>query len=315
MAHVILVHGIAHENDAAEIIEKDWGPALAGGVRLAGFPAVADRLWRNGPVAGGLDVRSAFYGHKFREAGAQGVGGAELSALEAAETEVVALECLRAGEHSADPEQRRLAREELAALGLVEAGQPQGVRSAGRSLVARLARLPWFARLGMVIAQRTVAKALSQVTRYFDDAAVRAAAQEAVLGLVGEETRAIVAHSLGTVVAYEACFHLEKKLPRGRHLPLLVTLGSPLGLANIVYHKLIPRPAVFPPQVRRWVNIADLNDVVAAEPDLRPYFGSVPEAALFESASRVHSGRDAHRAESYLTAALVGRPVSEALAD
>jgi hypothetical protein len=37
MADIVLVHGIAHELDSADTIEKEWVPALAGGVRTAGF--------------------------------------------------------------------------------------------------------------------------------------------------------------------------------------------------------------------------------------------------------------------------------------
>ena len=75
---VILVHGISQEQEAPDTIERDWAPALAGGVRLAGFAEVADRLWRQGPVAGGFYVRSAFYGHLFRPQGAQGAEAAPL---------------------------------------------------------------------------------------------------------------------------------------------------------------------------------------------------------------------------------------------
>jgi hypothetical protein len=128
-----------------------------------------------------------------------------------------------------------------------------------------------------------------------------------VLHLADDRTRVIVAHSLGSVVAYEACFRLRHSLP------LLVTIGSPLGLANVVYQRLRPQPPVFPPLVRRWVNIADRNDVVAAEPDLRRFFGAVPPEAVFEAVA-VTNGKDAHKAESYLTAVEVGRAIGEALA-
>src|SRR5262245_23975569 len=241
MAHVVFVHGIAHELDSADTIERDWGPALGGGGRTAGFPGGADRLGRNGPPAGGYEVRAACYGHLCREAGAQGGGPA---AALTPEEEALALECLRRAEGSESQDQQRVAREELAALGLREAGERQGVRSAARSLVARLARLPWFARLGMGVAERFVVKALRQVTGYLTNDGVRKTAQRAVLDLVDDRTVVIVAHSLGSVVAYEACFALK------RPLPLLVTVGSPLGLSNIVYQRLRPQPPVFPPLVR-----------------------------------------------------------------
>ena len=75
----------------------------------------------------------------------------------------------------------------------------------------------------------------------------------------------MIGHSLGSVVAYESAHRLT------RPLPLLVTLGSPLGLRTIVNDRLRPPPS-FPLQVARWLNVADREDVVAAEPDLRPLF-------------------------------------------
>jgi hypothetical protein len=257
-------------------------------------------------VSGGLDVRAAFYGHLFREAGAMGASARDLPADERVWAEALAEEWLRRAEGSDLEEQRRVAREELAGLGLVKAGEAQGVRSVRRSIVARLAQLPFFAGVGMGLAERFVVRALRQVTQYLTDDAVRAAAQQAVRDLVDGRTTVIVAHSLGSVVAYEVCFSL------GRPLPLLLTFGSPLGLRTIVYDRLRPNPAVFPPMVRRWVNVADRNDLVAAEPDLGRFFGEVPSGAKFEQLT-VTCGRDAHRAVSYLTAVAVGRAVGETL--
>jgi hypothetical protein len=218
----------------------------------------------------------------------------------------LALAYLRRAATAQDDEVRRAAEEELAALGEIEAGEHMGARALGRHLVARLARLPWLARVGMPGATWWN-RNLDQVTRYLTDPVVRETAQQRILELVDERTRVFVAHSLGSVVAYETCFRLE------RPLPLLVTIGSPLGLANVVYHRLRPQPPVFPALVKRWVNVSDRNDVVAAEPDLGRFFGAVPEGAVFYGAGIVHNGRDAHSASAYLTAIQVGRPVGEAL--
>src|SRR5262245_59422217 len=239
MADVILVHGIDYQLGSADTIERDWGPALAGGVRTAGFPEVADRLWRNAPVQGGLEVRAAFYGHLFRRDGAMGAGQERPAEEELADA--LALEWLRRAAQSPSLEQQRVAREELAALGHVEGATPQGPRSVVRRLVARLARLPFFARPGMWLAERFVNASLAQVPRYLTDDDIREAAQQAVLGLVDDQTKVIVAHSLGSVVAYEACMRMT------RPLPLLVTIGSPLGLSTVVYPRLRPQPPVFPP--------------------------------------------------------------------
>ena len=69
----------------------------------------------------------------------------------------------------------------------------------------------------------------------------------------------------GSVIAYECAHLLEYPLP------LLVTFGSPLGLRTIVTDRLNPPPS-FPQKVAVWLNVANREDVVAAEPDLRPLF-------------------------------------------
>jgi hypothetical protein len=61
------------------------------------------------------------------------------------------------------------------------------------------------------------------------------------------------------------------------------------------------------------VNVADRNDIVAAEPSLGRFFGNVSVGARFDSDWSVHNGRDAHSAKAYLTAVEVGRPIGQTL--
>ena len=82
-----------------------------------------------------------------------------------------------------------------------------------RSAISGLSRLRFFAPRGMALAATFINRALSQVTTYIADPQVREEAQQRVLALVGPETRAIVAHSLGTVVAFEAIHRLNQPLP------------------------------------------------------------------------------------------------------
>jgi hypothetical protein len=309
MAHVILVHGIDNQLEVARTIERDWLPALAGSVEHAGFADIAERLSPREACPNPFEVRSAWYGGLFRPAGALQAQGPDASPLMEEEIdffEPLAIEWLRRAEYSESEEQRKAAEMELADLGLKPTGQAESIRSATRWSVAHLCRIPWFGQLG-ARAVEVIIPTLRQVRTYLGDEDVRAKAKKAVLDLVDEKTRVIVAHSLGSVVAYEACFSLT------RSLPLLVTIGSPLGLRGIVYDRLQPRPPVFPPLVKRWMNIADRNDIVAAEPDLGHFFGTVPDGAVFDSAGRVFNGRKAHKAESYLTDPLIGTAIGETL--
>lgn len=68
----------------------------------------------------------------------------------------------------------------------------------------------------------------------------------------------VVAHSLGSVVAYSVL-----RSDPGAHIPLLVTVGSPLALRAIRDHF---SPLKYPAPVETWFNAYDTRDVVALYP-------------------------------------------------
>jgi hypothetical protein len=310
MAEVILIHGIAQEQRQADDLESVWLPALAGGVRAAGHPDLADRLWRHGPPAGGIEVRMAAYGDLFLPPDSQG-GDDNLTDLpteQQALAAALAAEWLdRAATRDGHPDQPTAATQ----LAYLDTGhEDQGLREeAARTVLNGAARLKWFAPLGMAFAQRFLNKSLRQVTGYLTDPDLRDQIQQRVLTHLDADTRIIVGHSLGSVVGYEiAAAHLN------RPLPLLLTLGSPLGLRTIVYDRLQPQPPVYPTQVNRWVNIADRNDLVAAQPDLAPLFqDSKPDTAGLDCSWTVDNGAKPHDATFYLTKSQVGQPIATAL--
>ena len=139
------------------------------------------------------------------------------------------------------------------------------------------------------------------------DDAIRGEIQQIVLDKIGDDTRVLLGHSLGSIVAYEVAHRLD------RPLPLLVTLGSPLGVETLVLQRLRP-PASFPSQVSRWVNVADRDDLVAAEPNLTNLFAvSMPGVADLEGSYTVENGAEPHSAEFYLGKGHIGRPVGQVL--
>ena len=105
MAAIVLVHGIAQEQYSAALLESKWLPALAGGVCTAGFPDIADKIWRASP--GAIEARMAFYGHLFLRSGAQGGGVEELSPEQAELAEQLSLEWLERAETRASNEVQR----------------------------------------------------------------------------------------------------------------------------------------------------------------------------------------------------------------
>ena len=310
MATIVLVHGIDQQQTPADVLESQWLPALAGGVRLAGFPALADRLWRDSSGPRAIETRMAYYGQLFLRPDVQGDDSTELAADEQAFAEKLAEEWLsRAAAQASRPKERQTASRELAYVRQQIGDEEQVIGAVLRSAINGVARLRWFMPYGVAFAERFVNRALAQVTRYFADEAVRDAALRAVKDLIDPDTKIVIGHSLGSVVAYEAMHQIEHPLP------LLITIGSPLGLDTIIYPKLRPQPPSFPTLVQRWVNVADSDDFIAAIPDLRLTFSTgIPTTAVFESGYTVDNGAKPHDAKFYLAKVEVGKPVAEVLA-
>ncbi|MGW4473286.1 hypothetical protein ACWENQ_26810 [Nonomuraea sp. NPDC004354] len=134
-----------------------------------------------------------------------------------------------------------------------------------------------------------------EVAAYLTDEIRRERCQDAVAEVLRRHApRVVVAHSLGSVVAYET-LHAHPDI----EVDLLVTLGSPLGMRNVVFERLLPAPVAGlgerPKGVRRWVNIADKDDIAAIPPALRDCFTGVDVEALVNL-----DWLDFHTAEKYL---------------
>jgi hypothetical protein len=308
LSTILLVHGIAQEHRSADDLEAEWLPALAGGLRLAGYPDLADRIWRDRAPCD-LEARMAFYGDCFRQPGRMGGADVQLTSEQAALAEDLARAWLeRAAADASSPRERAEAASELARV-CEQPGQAQGSGAVQRNVIAALARVRWFAPFGMALAERFVWRALAQVTSYLTDETVRARAISQVERLLSSDTRVLIGHSLGSVVAYETAHRMQ------RPLPLLITLGSPLGLRRIVYERLRPQPPCFPASVARWINVADRDDFIAAAPDLSAQFSAGrPAGAVFESGWTVDNGAKPHLATFYLTSRQVAEPVGQVLA-
>lgn len=309
MAEIVLIHGIAQEQEGKASLESRWIPAIADGVRAAGHDVLADSIWP-ADRPGSLDIQMGFYGNLFDKKGAQGGddGLADLSKDEQDLAASLAAEWLsHAAERGALPDQRT-AKRQLAHLD--PAYPPQGLKEeAARGTINGVAKLKWFAPTGMAFAERFVKRSLKQVTRYLSDPELHETIQQRVLDLIGPDTKVIIGHSLGSVIAYEVAAN-RLKTP----LPLLLTIGSPLGLQTIIYDRIKPQPPEYPNLVRKWVNLSDRNDLVAAKPDLTTLFDrNKPAGAVLESTWTLDNGAKPHQGEYYLRKAQAGKPIAAAL--
>jgi hypothetical protein len=305
MAEIVLVHGIGATQSGPEVELQRWIPSLSDGVRRAGAISLAERI--ADPNERRL-ASVAHYGDLFVTTSdgstlADDQGGQQ-SALE----DEFALQVLRAtAERAEDPRDRAEAEIYLAAR---EAdGVAQGAGAVLRRPVQALSKIRWFSINGVAATERFLFPALRQVTTYFTNPSIRAAAQARVRDLVDSNTRVVVAHSLGSVVAYEALHDVD-------HNVNLVTLGSPLGTPHVVYDRLMVRPPHVPTALSRWDNFADLDDLVAVVTNLAHLFPPSPGSAVsVKSMSSLDNGSRPHDVGHYLVKKEVGEAIASAFSE
>jgi pimeloyl-ACP methyl ester carboxylesterase len=156
------------------------------------------------------------------------------------------------------------------------------------------------------VGERLLIGNLKQVRLYMSDATTRSRIQARIVACVGADARIMIGHSLGSIVAYEAlAAHPEWGITT------LVTLGSPLGIRNLIFDRLSPKPSdgvgAWPGSIARWFNIADGGDVVALNKKLSSLFGGKVVDR------EIHNEATAHDVSPYLTAKETGEAIQSGL--
>jgi hypothetical protein len=325
---VVYIHGIGRQAPAAEL-KLQWDLALFGQdmgtrTRMAWW---ADVL-RPGDTAasGGPGARST----RRRAASAASTAAAPDRPFDA--QAVVESAAQAAGRAHAD-DARAFAEALLADLGVDPSAGTQR-RSAGPG--KKILPLPgWLRR---PLSKRFLEEFIPDVAGYFFKPALRERIRQRLrdqLALPPDQPVAIVAHSLGSVVAYEVLSALagpgrDAAAASGRGAPsaastgpldlrAFVTLGSPLGIRE-VQDFLVPGRREAPPAVPRWFNFADPLDPVAADKRLAGEFRWVSDPArtidddlVMNRRTLALPGFNPHAALGYLAHPSVRRAVYGAL--
>jgi hypothetical protein len=151
-----------------------------------------------------------------------------------------------------------------------------------------------------------VTRIMGDVERYKSRARLRANVLHRVLDLTADHDELIIiGHSLGSVVAVDALSYL----PADLHVPLLITMGSPLSFRSIREIGLPGQhhPWPFPhAKVDRWVNVVDTFDAVTGFTGIRSWWPEVVDADVDNPTGRRHAAR------AYLAHRFVGELVGEA---
>jgi hypothetical protein len=250
MRQLIFVHGRAQEHKDASALKKEWLEALDEGLAKSGLSLPIPEH----------EVRFPYYGDTLFDL----VAGR--SASDAADVVVRGSE--------ADQEEMRFVRAVLEVRQQAGITQAQIAEVSGTDVVRR-GPLNWEWVQGILRAVdrfvphgsgASIALATRDVYQYLKNAAVRQEIDNGVAqALTAGRESVVVSHSLGTVVAYTLL--TTQGGARGWKVPLFVTLGSPLGIAEVRKTvRSIGGPTRCPPCAGAWFNAMDQRDVVALYP-------------------------------------------------
>jgi hypothetical protein len=275
----MLVHGIGQQRKSAAVLHDELIEALNKGLAGIRDPMPAQ------------DFLCSFYGDLFLPGGMKAAGDPFYDARDVSEAEAALIELWWLEAARTDP----------AVVGPSEAVKVRVPRTIQHALDA-LSRSTFFSG----IAERAMIGDLKQVTSYLGP--LRQRIRQRVKDSITPDIRVVIGHSLRSVVAYEALAELKSSDVR-----VLVTMGSPLGIRNLIFDKLEPPPVngqgVWPGAIEHWVNIVDMGDVVAIEKKLSRLFGE-------RVADRVvDNGSQAHDASMYLRTRAAGEAVALGLQD
>ena len=156
-----------------------------------------------------------------------------------------------------------------------------------------------------MLSEHHLDRLLAQAGAYLEREDIRREAHARLEAVIGPDTEVVIAHSLGTVVAYETlCRHPDWNVNG------LVTMGSPLGRA-LILGLIEPAPVegrgIFPVGIAQWVNIRNADDPACIRPLSQEFDGPVTERL-------VDNGHRVHDPEPYLNNPTTGEAVSRMLA-
>lgn len=267
---VVAVHGIYQHRSNRDAMHKAWSAAIATGMRN-----------RRTTREDGVTIECAFYGDLYNTGKGFASSPVRLADLGLPLEQELLLE-LAAGTDAGEDLPTK-------ALGLVTL----------QSALRRLQKHKLFDG-----AADQIIRWVKQVNRYLSDSPFHDLVQTEMSRAMKKKPRVVVAHSLGSVVAYEWLMSHDSQTPT-----TLVTLGSPLGFRAIRLRLgAEDRALPWPRGLDNWVNVADENDLIATVKKL----ADVVDGDVDDHISRSPVLRN-HSAVEYLTNPHTARSLVHAL--
>jgi len=143
-----------------------------------------------------------------------------------------------------------------------------------------------------LVANPEMKRTLRETRRYFQDqdgvaTRIRQLVADRLLASWAPEARLLViAHSLGSVIAFEVLWQLSHGSDSEIRVDLFMTLGSPLGL-NFMRHRMLNAHASgvcrYPTNIRRWVNLSAVGEMTALDRTFADDYREMVDLGLVES--------------------------------
>ena len=292
MRRLVLVHGRSQENKDSIALKAEWIDAWKTGLRKADLQM---------PVSE-AEIHFPYYGDTLFKL-VQGVSAAEVpdvivrgDGADRARQEFVAAIIAEIAQRENISEDQVAE----AAGGEVRERGPQNWKWVRAILQALDRNVPG-------VSGASIALFTNDVYQYLRNAGIRDRIDGGVRKAMkpGDPT-VVVSHSLGTVVAYNLL--RREGEAQGWQVPLFVTLGSPLAVAQI-YKSL--KPVDHPACAAQWYNAMDSRDVVALYPLSKHHFDVDP--AIENKTDVRNETPNRHGISGYLSDPVVARRIHDAL--
>ena len=195
----------------------------------------------------------------------------------------------------------------------------------------RLAELAVPVLTGIGIGKHLVATLFPDLKAYLTSHAVASEIQERLVvplrkALLSGDDIALVAHSMGSIVAYDVLWRFSRLTDYReiwhRRVPFLVTLGNPIGMESVrenLYDADEPDSLRYPANIEYWVNINARDDFIAHRTNIVEDFGEMRTRKLIggmDDAPQVcnffvdEEGSNPHKLYGYLNHPSVARAIA-----
>ncbi|GAA5233014.1 hypothetical protein FOZ76_02695 [Verticiella sediminum] len=295
MKRLVLIHGRAQQDKDPGELKRVWIEAWRRGLQKTGLelPLPESR------------IRLAYYGDTLRDM-CDGMSEADAAKI------VVRGATTAAGADG----MLDMLEEYRQALQIDDAAveQEQRALEPGRVIEKGPQNWGWVQAVIRLLDRRTTAGAgallallVNDVHQYLSNDSIRLRIEDGVADAFdAQDDNIVVSHSLGSLVAYRLMHGLATE--RGWRVPLLVTLGSPLGVRAL--RKRL-NPIRRPPGLNGWFNARDPRDVVALYPLDATHFPVTPGIVNKSDVDNATDNR--HGITGYLDDPAVARVLHDAV--